>query len=56
MDQLSDKKDMLDSKIVNALNACSQLLQRVHPNAGAELILFGSQVYRNIIKEGIRVA
>ena len=43
MHQLSDKTDILDSRIVNALNACSEMLQRVYPNAVAELILFGSQ-------------
>ena len=43
MDPLSDKKDMLDSRIVNALRACSDALQRQCPNVVAELILFGSQ-------------
>lgn len=43
MYQLSDKTDILDSKTVNALNACSGMLQSAYPKAKTELILFGSQ-------------
>ena len=43
MDKLSDKIDILDVNVINALNACSKMLQNDWPYAGAEAILFGSQ-------------
>lgn len=43
MYQLSKKNDILDSRTVRTLNACSEMFRSRFPDIGAELILFGSQ-------------
>lgn len=44
MYQLNEKTDLLNVNTLNALTACSKMLKMKYPNAGAELILFGSHV------------